>query len=116
MLAYAKPLVTYGDPIAMPKTKWRFRPLPARPVSQPGNELVCSLEDVAPRAINCVTEEQQLIFHAVGYTGTDASDVMQLAIARAMQHQIRRGQAADALAKPSFLYILGDVVYPLGES
>jgi hypothetical protein len=113
---HAKPEVSYGDPISLPKDEPRFYPLPQRPAAAPekdGRELVVTLDALDEDAGKRVTDAGRFVFHAVGDTGNDASDEMQEAIAKAMQRQIKHAEGAD---RPSLFYLLGDVVYPLGES
>lgn len=112
-----KPEVSYGDPISLPKPNPSFHSWPKLPQSfatSPGESFVISLEAIAPEASTVVEESGKLTFHAVGDTGNDASDEMQVAIAKAMRRQVKH--AATAEERPAFFYLLGDVVYPLGES
>jgi hypothetical protein len=108
------PSLKYGDPIEHPDPAPRFRPLPKRPApngAEAGAELAIALDAVSPGAETRVTKSGVLVFHAVGDTGNDNGDKVQIAIAEAMDKQV---EAAEKDLKPAFLYILGDVVYSRG--
>jgi 3',5'-cyclic AMP phosphodiesterase CpdA len=105
---HAKGDPPYGSPIALQKPGNPFQPLP--PKSE-ANDCIMLLEDIAPRAAERVAASKKLTFHAVGDTGGVHGTEVQERIACAMQRQI---VGEDEQARPHFLYVLGDVAYPVG--
>jgi Calcineurin-like phosphoesterase len=98
-----------GDPVAAPKEPLRFEPPP--PPSSWNFHL--PLDIVAPEAAARAEANKRLVFHCVGDTGGIHGDAVQVAIAEAMEEQVRQADEADA---PAFFYHLGDVVYFNGVS
>jgi Calcineurin-like phosphoesterase len=98
-----------GDPVAEPKEPLRFEPPPP---ATTGN-LHLPLEVIVPDAAASAAANKKLVFHCVGDTGGIHGDSAQVAIAEAMEAQIK---GADQTDRPAFLYHLGDVVYFNGIS
>lgn len=112
----AKPHVAYGDPISLPKNNPKFYPWPKWPhgvPNVPGEEFSVELSSISQEAADAEKSSERLVFHAVGDTGNDSSDEAQVAIAKAMAFQVRHAGSPED--RPGFFYLLGDVVYPLGE-
>jgi hypothetical protein len=108
MSAHAKKEPPYGSPFALAKPEKPFQRLPSRP---PRSDCVARLKSLAPEAAQQVATSRKVIFHTVGDTGGINGTEVQERIASAMQAQIVESEAD---AKPQFLYLLGDVVYPVG--
>lgn len=102
-----KPRRPLGDPVAVPKEPLRFEAAP----SSPGPNLTFPLEAVAPQAVTDAQKDGTLVFHCVGDTGGVHGDATQVAIAEAMEQQLRTDKV-----KAAFLYHLGDVIYFNGQS
>ncbi len=71
------------------------------------------LQVIVPEAAATATKEGKLVFHVIGDSGGIHGDDVQVAVADAMEGQIK---AANVAAKPAFLYHVGDVVYFNGQS
>jgi hypothetical protein len=98
-----------GDPVAAPKEPLRFEP-PPTPAT---GSFHLPLAVIVPEAAAGAAANKKLVFHCVGDTGGIHGDSVQIAIAEAMETQIRQADEAD---RPTFLYHLGDVVYFNGIS
>jgi hypothetical protein len=86
----AKKEPPYGSHIALPKLKKPFQLLPPKPQ---GNELIASLETLAPKAAKRLVASKCVIFHAVGDTGGVNGTEVEERIADAMQAQISEDTA-----------------------
>jgi Calcineurin-like phosphoesterase len=98
-----------GDPVAPPKEPLRFEGPPPPTV----RNFTLPLEVVAPEAAARAAASGRLVFHTVGDTGGIHGDATQVAIAEAMEQQLKDAEGPDT---PAFLYLLGDVVYFNGLS
>jgi hypothetical protein len=98
-----------GDPVSGLKGLARFVPIPQ---SAP-NVLAVPFAVFDPVAAEAAQTAGKLVFHCVGDTGGIHGTATEEAIAVAMEDQIK-GAAADGV--PSFLYLLGDVIYFNGQS
>lgn len=108
--AFAKPTPEPGDPVVPRGTEHpRFIPLP--PFA--GTSLALPLDTVLPGSSDVSRMTGRLVFHALGDTGGVHGTETQVAIATAMQDQIR---TASAGGRPQFFYHLGDIVYYNGQS
>jgi hypothetical protein len=98
----------FGDPISASKSTPRYipPPLPTRP------NLKLSLGDLLD--VTPIQQAGKLVFHAVGDTGGVYGADVEEAVAAQMEAQYHN--APDAVARPAFLYILGDVIYQNGQS
>jgi hypothetical protein len=86
----------------------KFQPLPPPTGSSPYH---LSLSDILPaQQIAAITQSGGISFHAVGDTGGVAYPEPQQAVANAMEADYGKTPT------PSFLYIVGDVVYYYGEA
>lgn len=103
-----KPRRPVGDPVASLKEITRFEPIPT-PAPQ---QLSVSLAIFDPKANQSAEAAGKLVFHCVGDVGGVNGTATQEAIAVAMEEQIKAAADAD---RPSFLYIVGDVVYYNGQ-
>lgn len=91
------------------RSKKGFRPLPPPTGPAPYH---LNLAAVLPTRTRAVQNAGQLDFHVVGDTGGLNGTGAQQNVADHMTRQIRRSVLPE---QPSFLYHLGDVVYPRGE-
>jgi 3',5'-cyclic AMP phosphodiesterase CpdA len=106
---FAKPAPEIGNPVTNFPDEPRFH----SPPPFTGTSFSLPLEAILPG----VTDESEmagaLVFHALGDTGGIHGNETQNAVAAAMQAQIA---AAGPTQRPRFLFHLGDIVYPNGES
>jgi Calcineurin-like phosphoesterase len=98
-----------GDPVAAPKEPLRFEPPPPPATGNFHLPLEVIVPDTAARA----AADKKLIFQCVGDTGGIHGDSVQMAIAEAMEKQIKGVAESDP---PAFFYHLGDVIYFNGMS
>ena len=105
--AVGKPRRADGDPVAALKDMTRFEPIPGSAPQQ----LATSFDVFNPAASDAAQKAGKLVFHCVGDVGGVNGTATQDAIAAAMEDQLK----AKGNGKPSFLYILGDVVYFNGQ-
>ncbi len=97
------------EPISNPKNNPHFEKLP---ITNNVN-LMLPLSVIVPETAAAATNAGKLVFHAIGDSGGIHGDDVQVAVAEAMESQIKSALAAD---KPAFLYHVGDVVYFNGQS
>src|SRR5882757_8453194 len=97
------------EPISIPKNNPHFEKLP---ITNNVN-LMLPLRVIVPETVAAATEARKLVFHVIGDSGGIHGDDVQVAVAEAMESQIKSAQTAD---KPAFLYHVGDVVYFNGQS
>jgi acid phosphatase type 7 len=86
----------------------KFQPLPSPTGSSPYHLSLSQI--LGADRVSAINKSGAMTFHAVGDTGGVADPLPQQAVADAME------SAYDAPATPSFLYILGDVIYYYGEA
>jgi len=98
-----------GDPVAQLKEITRFEPVP-RPAPA---SLSVPFSIFDPKASHAAEQAGKLVFHCVGDTGGIHGTATQVAIAEAMEGQIRNAAEGE---KPAFFYHLGDVIYFNGQS
>jgi hypothetical protein len=93
-----------------------LKPLPFPP-SRGGPEPVLSLQDVLGSAgaaiVKAITQQKQIVFHALGDTGNTRSVKSQNEVTDKLSSDF---QEADPSQVPSLLFHLGDVVYSFGEA
>jgi Calcineurin-like phosphoesterase len=106
---FAKTRRPFLEPISDPKNNPHFE----RPPITNNVNLVLPLRIVLPEAAQAVEHSNKLVFHAIGDSGGVHGDDIQVAVAEAMEGQIKTAQESS---KPAFLYHLGDVVYFNGQS
>jgi hypothetical protein len=106
---FAKTRRDWLEPISDPKNNPHFEKLP---ITNNVN-LTLPLRVVVPETAARAEKEKKLVFHLIGDSGGIHGDDVQVAVAEAMEHQIKTAGSAD---KPAFLYHLGDVVYFNGQS
>lgn len=88
------------DPGAIPKP-WRNPP-------------VLSLDEIlGPAAVQKIQVSGRVAFHALGNSSAAPSSQPPLALASALAADLR---AADDAARPAFLFHLGNIAYPFGET
>ncbi|WP_198026419.1 metallophosphoesterase [Bradyrhizobium sp. ARR65] len=75
--------------------------------------LALPLRVIVPEVAALAQQKQKLVFHVIGDSGGVHGDDIQVAVAEAMENQVKAAQGAD---KPAFLYHVGDVVYFNGQS
>ncbi|HTO63547.1 MAG TPA: metallophosphoesterase [Bradyrhizobium sp.] len=97
------------EPISNPKNNPHFE---QPPITNNVN-LTLPLRVIIPEVATAAAKEGTLVFHAIGDSGGVHGDDVQVAVAEAMEAQIK---SATAPHKPAFLYHLGDVVYFNGQS
>jgi hypothetical protein len=97
------------EPISNPKNNPHFE---TPPITNNVN-LMLPLGVIVPETAAAATSAGKLVFHVIGDSGGIHGDDIQVAVAEAMESQIKSALAAD---KPSFLYHVGDVVYFNGQS
>jgi Calcineurin-like phosphoesterase/Iron/zinc purple acid phosphatase-like protein C len=90
------------------------------PVPQPAGgavEPILTLQQVYGSAgaakMQAIQQAGQIVFHSVGDTGSATGPATQCLVADKMVSDFTEANAADV---PSFLYLLGDVVYYFGEA
>lgn len=86
----------------------RFEPLPT-PIGLPPYHF--DLESVVPGVGKVAAQNGKLVFHTVGDVGGIKNPEYQMAVADAMKKDLD----ADPTQRPSFYYIIGDVVYYTGD-
>ena len=87
----------------------KFQPLPT-PLGDPPYHY--DLETALPGITDSAAKQKKLVFHTVGDVGGIKNPDFQITVADAMSADLGRSPAAD---RPSFFYLLGDVVYFNGE-
>src|SRR5215475_10136432 len=75
--------------------------------------LTLPLSVIIPKEAAAVAKAGKLVFHVIGDSGGIHGDDVQVAVAEAMEHQIKSAPDADRAA---FLYHVGDVIYFNGQS
>jgi len=75
--------------------------------------LTLPLRVIVPDVAAAAAKAGKLVFHVIGDSGGIHGDDVQVAVAEAMEGQIKSAHAPD---KPAFLYHVGDVVYFNGQS
>jgi hypothetical protein len=88
------------------------------PAPRGGTEPVLTLEQVwgaqgGPGKVQAITAAGQIVFHAVGDTGSVKSPKTEDAVADAMVADLESSGAEET---PAFFFHLGDVVYSFGEA
>ncbi len=106
---FSKQRRPFLEPIAYPKEYPHFE----KPPLTNNVNLTLPLRAVLPEDADRAEAEGRLVFHLSGDTGSIHGDNSQVAIAEAMEQQVK--SATDA-KRPAFLYNLGDVVYFNGQS
>lgn len=98
------------------QTSSRLRPLPF-PQSRGGLEPVLLLSDTfgpnGPEVVRTIQQEGKIAFHAVGSTGNVHGPREMVLVADKMTQEFHDESVTP---KPSFLFLLGDVIYSFGES
>ncbi|WP_407180397.1 metallophosphoesterase family protein [Bradyrhizobium sp. STM 3562] len=97
------------EPISDPKNNPHFE----KPPMTNNVNLTLPLRVIVPEVAALAQAKQKLVFHVIGDSGGVHGDDVQVAVAEAMENQVKSAQGAD---KPAFLYHLGDVVYFNGQS
>jgi len=97
------------EPISSPKNNPHFE----KPPFTNNVNLTLPLRVIVPDAAAAAAQAGKLVFHVIGDSGGIHGDDIQVAVAEAMEGQIKSAQPAD---KPAFLYHVGDVVYFNGQS
>src|SRR5258708_6246179 len=97
-----------GDPVAELKEITRFEPIPHAAPQQ----MATPFSVFDPQASEAAQKAGKLVFHCVGDVGGVNGTATQEAIANAMEEQLKK---TDGDGAPSFLYIVGDVVYYNGQ-
>jgi hypothetical protein len=97
------------EPISDPKNNPHFE----KPPFTNNVNLMLPLRVIVPETAAAAAQAGQLVFHVIGDSGGIHGDDVQVAVAEAMEGQIKSAQAPD---KPAFLYHVGDVVYFNGQS
>ena len=100
---FSKPRRNWLEPIAIPKEAPRFIP---PPFTNNAN-LRLPLRVIVPDMAEAAGNAGKLVFHAVGDTGGIHGDEVEIAVAEAMEAQIKNAPEGD---KPAFLYHLRDVI------
>lgn len=106
---FSKTRRPFLEPISDPKNNPHFEKLPATN----NVNLTLPLRVIVPDAAATAQSEGKLVFHVIGDSGGIHGDDIQVAVAEAMEDQIKAAQKAT---KPAFLYHVGDVVYFNGQS
>src|SRR5277367_2837612 len=116
---FQTPHDTKGDDAAykiLDKEARTLQPIPFKP-SRGGVEPVLKLEDVlgsqGSAVVNAITQQNLIVFHALGDTGNTRSVDPQNEVTDKLATDF---QEADPAQVPSFLFHLGDVVYSFGEA
>ena len=97
-----------GDPVAELKQIMRFEPIP-NPAPQ---QLAVPYSIFDPASSKAAEAAGKLVFHCVGDVGGINGTGTQQAIADAMEEQLKTAKTGE---RPSFFYVLGDVVYYNGQ-
>lgn len=106
---FSKQRRPFLEPIAFPKEYPHFE----KPPMTNNVNLTLPLRAVIPDEAARAEAEGRLVFHLSGDTGSIHGDNSQVAIAEAMEQQVKSATDAD---RPAFLYNLGDVIYFNGQS
>ncbi|QPF82602.1 metallophosphoesterase [Bradyrhizobium genosp. L] len=106
---FAKTRRAFLEPISNPKNNPHFE----KPPLTNNVNLVLPLRVILPGVAAAAAAAKKLVFHVIGDSGGIHGDDVQVAVAEAMEGQIKSASGADA---PSFLYHVGDVVYFNGQS
>ena len=106
---FAKTRRPFLDPISIPKNNPHFE----KPPLTNNVNLTLPLRVIVPEAAAAAQQAGKLVFHVIGDSGGIHGDDVQVAVAEAMEGQIKSAHAPD---KPAFLYHVGDVVYFNGQS
>jgi hypothetical protein len=97
------------EPISSPKNNPHFE----KPPFTNNVNLTLPLRVIVPDVAAAAAQAGKLVFHVIGDSGGIHGDDVQVAVAEAMEGQIKSASAGD---KPGFLYHVGDVVYFNGQS
>ena len=97
------------EPISDPKNNPHFE----KPPLTNNVNLILPLRVIIPSEAAAAQQANKLVFHVIGDSGGIHGDDVQVAVAEAMEGQIKSAQAPS---KPAFLYHVGDVVYFNGQS
>jgi hypothetical protein len=106
---FSKQRRPFLEPLAFPKENPRFEP---PPITNNVN-LIMPLRIIVPEVVDAAKAAGKLVFNSVGDSGGIHGDETQVAVAEAMEEQIKSAAGAN---KPAFLYHLGDVIYFNGQS
>src|SRR5215831_3603454 len=106
---FAKTRRPFLEPISDPKNNPHFE---TPPITNNVN-LTLPLGVIVPDAAAAARQAGKLVFHLIGDSGGIHGDDVQVAVAEAMEGQIKSTQGPD---RPAFLYHVGDVVYFNGQS
>ncbi len=106
---FAKTRRPFLDPISIPKNNPHFE----KPPLTNNVNLTLPLRVIVPEAAAAAQQAGKLVFHVIGDSGGIHGDDVQVAVAEAMEGQIKSAHGPD---KPAFLYHVGDVVYFNGQS
>ncbi|MBR0801065.1 metallophosphoesterase [Bradyrhizobium jicamae] len=106
---FAKTRRPFLEPISNPKNNPHFE----KPPFTNNVNLTLPLRVVVPDVAVAAATAKKLVFHVIGDSGGIHGDDVQVAVAEAMEDQIKSAKGAD---QPSFLYHVGDVVYFNGQS
>lgn len=106
---FSKTRRPFLEPISNPKNNPHFE----KPPITNNVNLALPLRVIVPDAAATAQSEGKLVFHVIGDSGGIHGDDVQVAVAEAMEDQIK---AASKANKPAFLYHVGDVVYFNGQS
>jgi len=87
-------------------------PAPRGAATEPVLTLTQVLGDAGAAAVSAIQASGQIVFHAVGDTGSTSGPATQSLVADKMVADFDEADPADV---PSFLFHLGDVVYNFGE-
>jgi hypothetical protein len=97
------------EPISSPKNNPHFE----KPPITNNVNLTLPLRVIVPKAAAAAEQAGRLVFHVIGDSGGIHGDSVQVAVAEAMEQQIKSAPAPD---RPAFLYHVGDVVYFNGSN
>jgi calcineurin-like phosphoesterase family protein len=106
---FSKTRRAFLEPISIPKNNPHFE----KPPLTSNANLTLPLRVIVPEVAAGAAAAGKLVFHVIGDSGGIHGDDVQVAVAEAMEHQIKSAQPTD---KPVFLYHVGDVVYFNGQS
>jgi hypothetical protein len=87
-------------------------PAPASGATEPILTLAEVLGAAGPSAVSAIQASGQIVFHAVGDTGSTKGPATQSLVADKMVSDFNEADPADV---PSFFFHLGDVIYDFGE-
>src|SRR5262245_54112737 len=106
---FSKTRRPYLEPISDPKNNPHFE----KPPLTNNVNLKLPLRVIIPKAAAAAQQSEKLVFHVIGDSGGVHGDDIQVAVAEAMEGQVKSAQEPN---KPSFLYHVGDVIYFNGQS